>query len=568
MAVTDRLASVRGSAAWAAWGDALGFMSELTDAAGLRHRTGEATIDRLRPWVRKVGGRMGVNAPLPAGTYSDDTQLRLATSRAIREDGSFDVEVFAKVEVATWLNYALGAGTGSKAAATSLARGDTHWNQNMFSTKGADYISVGGNGAAMRIQPHVWSARDLDDLEALLNRVVRDSVCTHGSPVGIVGAAIHALTLAWAMRFGELPTPQAMLVVNNHLRLLGKVIADDEELGGIWMHGWEQAAKRPFLEDLDDCVRQAQAMGSRLSKSLDNARGNFAEEYGRVLHEIGGLDPATRGSGVVTAWMAVAASHMHENPVDSLLTVVNTLGSDTDTIATMAGALIGAVVAHEPPEPVLDQALIDSEADRMATISFGGQTTSPTYPDLMTWNLARSPLDYVGVTDSGDLALAGHGTLTDLAEPLAAGRRDAPTLYRWATTPTGQRVFVRHRSEPPVLAASLLPPVPSRAGAVTSHPMIRVANPPYSTGVQSPAQAMDAPDGLFDSPEVIPQVSDEPIEQPFGVDEAVRLALEADLDPTVVGRLLLALAVSPDDPLDRAAAFAAVIASIAQSRGS
>ena len=95
------------SALWAAYGDALGWISELTDAAGLTRRTQGAPLDKPIAWKRRIGGRSGVTVALPRGCYSDDTQLRLATGRAIRSDG-FDVEAFAKVELPLWLSYGLG----------------------------------------------------------------------------------------------------------------------------------------------------------------------------------------------------------------------------------------------------------------------------------------------------------------------------------------------------------------------------------------------------------------------------------------------------------------------------
>ena len=109
--------AIKKSALWAAYGDALGFITELTDEKGLKWRTGTSRIIKTIPWKRKIGGQFGVIVDLPAGCYSDDTQLRLSTCRAIRGDGKFDVEAFAKVELPVWLSYALGAGRGTKTAA-------------------------------------------------------------------------------------------------------------------------------------------------------------------------------------------------------------------------------------------------------------------------------------------------------------------------------------------------------------------------------------------------------------------------------------------------------------------
>src|SRR4051812_5768683 len=97
---SSREQAVVSSALWAAAGDALGWMTELARGeSGVVHRTGFPTVSAPVDWQRMIGGRAGPRVDLPAGTYSDDTQLRLAVCRAIRGDGEFDVEAFAKVEV-------------------------------------------------------------------------------------------------------------------------------------------------------------------------------------------------------------------------------------------------------------------------------------------------------------------------------------------------------------------------------------------------------------------------------------------------------------------------------------
>ena len=103
------------SALWAAYADALGFITELTDRSGLRRRAKVDRVTEATAWTRLVGGRFGALAKLPPGCYSDDTQLRLATSRAINGDGHFDVEAFAKVELPVCFSDSLGAGAGTKA---------------------------------------------------------------------------------------------------------------------------------------------------------------------------------------------------------------------------------------------------------------------------------------------------------------------------------------------------------------------------------------------------------------------------------------------------------------------
>src|SRR5262249_4453738 len=116
---------------WAAWADAAGFISELTDESGLNRRLKGRPLVEPVEWVRRVGGKFGVEVTLPAGCYSDDTQLRLATARAISGHG-FDVEAFARVELPVWPAYALGGGRASRAAAANLAKPSTPWFGNFF----------------------------------------------------------------------------------------------------------------------------------------------------------------------------------------------------------------------------------------------------------------------------------------------------------------------------------------------------------------------------------------------------------------------------------------------------
>src|SRR5438309_1907051 len=125
----DRAHRTMYSMRWAAWADALGFISELTTEAGLRRRLRGRQLTEPVSWARRVGGRFGVDMTLPAGCYSDDTQLRLATARAIRANG-FDVEAFAKVELAAWPSYALGGGRATKAAAANITKASTPWFAN------------------------------------------------------------------------------------------------------------------------------------------------------------------------------------------------------------------------------------------------------------------------------------------------------------------------------------------------------------------------------------------------------------------------------------------------------
>jgi ADP-ribosylglycohydrolase len=217
------------SALWSAAGDALGWQSELTDERGLRFRTGNNRVHGMVEWRRRIGGRYGPTVSLPAGTYSDDTQLRLAVGRSIRGTGEFDPEAFAKIELPVWQSYSLGAGPGTLAAASNLAKNGVSWFSNFYEGKDhKSYFLGGGNGAAMRIQPHVWSNNPEAPL-TFLPGVLRDAVITHGHPRGFCGAAFHALCLARALTGHRVPDPDEWLLLAKAMNQICSVVEEDEQ---------------------------------------------------------------------------------------------------------------------------------------------------------------------------------------------------------------------------------------------------------------------------------------------------------------------------------------------------
>lgn len=542
--------AVRASAQWAAYGDALGFITELTDTAGVHRRIGQDEVTTTVPWKRRIGGRYGRDMPLPAGAYSDDTQLRLATSRAIRGDGEFDAEAFAKIEVVAWQAYALGAGRGTKAAATGLMRVEAKWSQNIFATKAARYVDIGGNGAAMRIQPHVWSARDLANWDHITRDVVRNAVSTHGHPRGILGAVLHAVLLAHTLDTNEIPGPKQWRPAIDWLEQVPDVIAKDDELAYLWLPSWTNAAGTDFqsaaITVADECRTAFEA--------LDSATPLTRETYAALVERLGGFDSATRGSGTVTTVLAAALAHAHaSSPETALLLAANTLGSDTDTIATMAGALLGAVTAAPPPGAVQDADAIDSEARRMWDISRGREAATFAYPDLLRWSPPKATLDLVGHTPMGP-ALAGLGPLTPADKPTASNQ----ATYVWGTLPFGQSVLVRARQDLRPLDEHLLP------GDVRPPRSRHAADAPkeqqllFEAPLQAAASANERPVSAGTAPDAVSERAHR--QTPPPIEEIVQELARNGFTPEQVGRALLHQIRGGRYGVERAAAFAGLLA--------
>ena len=428
------------SSLWAAAGDAIGWMTELSrDVKGVQHRTGKKTVTEPMKWQRLIGGRSGVKVDMPRGTYSDDTQLRLCVSRSIRGNGAFDVEAFAKIEVTAWQGYSLGAGIGSKAAASNLSKRGVNWFSNFFAAERQQYVTAGGNGAAMRIQPHVWSARGtLDDM---ILSVMRDSIVTHGHPHGFCGAVFHALCLWETLAARRAPSLKAAKYFITYMDRLPSILRADNELNAFWKPSWEQQSNRSFEKSIQLFQKEAYHDIALIEEALSKPS---SADYHDILDKLGCLTDKFRGSGFKTALAALVLSLMHqpENITDALAKSANELQSDTDTIATMTGAILGALAKQVPSWSIQDVDYLRSEAQRMARIARGARASSFSYPDISVWEPPTNQSDAV-VIWNGNFALTGLGPL----EPRSKEYSSGSFVWQWFALPFGQSVLAKRRTK-------------------------------------------------------------------------------------------------------------------------
>ena len=432
---TERADLVRRSALWSAYGDALGWISELTNESGLKRRTANARFDRPIEWKRRIGGRAGATVMLPKGCYSDDSQLRLATGRAIGPYG-FDVESFSKVELPVWLSYALGAGRSTSAAATNLARPRVQWFSNAY--KG--WTESGGNGAAMRIQPHVWAARDPADPMTFLPDVIRNAICTHSHPKGLLGACLHALTLAQTMVKQRYPSPEEMSAAANIASDLPDLIRSDIEVSNYWRSTLERESG-PFAEGWAQAIEECQ----QAIRVASNVSGhNSTERYLAIVDSLGLRDQARRGDGTLTAVAAMGLIWCEAQPERAMSVAANALGTDTDTIATMAGAIFGAVAGEDPPVEVLDGDLFRSEASRLAEIACGEKPDGHRYPDLLHWSAPKGRADTLVELDGRGLYVRGFGPVEAQSEPMPSLQGEYS--WQWVKLGIGQTLLIKRRS--------------------------------------------------------------------------------------------------------------------------
>lgn len=469
---------VRGSALWAAYGDALGFISELTDERGLRRRTRGKELRAPMEWHRRIGGRMGPEVLLPAGCYSDDTQLRLAVGRCIGPEG-FDVEAFAKVELPVWPSYALGGGRATKAAAANLARPGAPW----FANEHAGWVKAGGNGAAMRIQPHVWASHQPGEPDTYVPSVVRDSLCTHGHPAALVGAVFHAACLASAMSMGSVLGPQELAAVVEVCEATPALLRSDAELNELWLGTWERSAGRSFADAWDEELEV-------LRKALAVLAGVGHGDYAAILNELGLFTEARRGSGTLTAVAALGLARSDVEPADMLAMGANALGSDTDTIATMTGALIGCAAGEPSAETIMDAALIRQEATRMVAVAEGRRPDRHPYPDLLHWTPPKTQADAL-VSLDGRLTVLGLGPVARRLGESITTPTAAEFQWQWVQLEIGQTLLIKSRSALPEIASH--PGRSSRGPDVRSTSPGEMDRPPSPLPIRGSAQRSPRP---------------------------------------------------------------------------
>jgi ADP-ribosylglycohydrolase len=225
-----------------------------------------------------------------AGVWTDDTQLTLALARSLALRGRFDPEDFAH-RLVSWLPDARGAGMACATAASRLAAG-VPWRE-----AGVDSA---GCGTAMRAAPLGLFHRR--DAAAIVADAAASSHLTHTDSRAKAMAAALALAVA---------------------RMLEPESPGSAEL----FRGVSEA-----VEPIDG--RAAQAVAGLISL------------LGAPLEE--GLEATGVGGFVMEAVPAAFLVFAHfRSELEEALVAAASAGGDTDSIASMVGALIGAALGRE-----------------------------------------------------------------------------------------------------------------------------------------------------------------------------------------------------------------------------
>lgn len=335
----------KGSIKLAAIGDALGWLTEFEkNTDSLKAKYDSYYITSFYNWEKNVGGRFnGYIDEIKEGSYSDDTQLLLSVARSINIDGTVNQEYFSKIELPNWLLYSRGAGRTIKNAARKIERKSAKWNNNFFKFKAGkntiDYRESGANGAAMRILPIALANFGAPDK---INReIFANSIITHGHPRAILGAMLYGYAIDTILRFN----PDNFNYIT-FLTKLGKDFHSKFSISFInesklksWESEWNKKSDKPFRKLFEEILTETQ---NYLRDTYILIHNGMSDLY--ALSKLGCYKNETKGSGTSTVIAGIyLACKYSKEPLKGIEQAVNSIGTDTDSIAAFSGGLLGAL---------------------------------------------------------------------------------------------------------------------------------------------------------------------------------------------------------------------------------
>lgn len=403
----------QGAMVCSAIGDALGWPTEFLREDNKKKPSFSLPIRDFVKWRKIVGGRWwGYRADIGPGEYSDDTQLALAVARSISSAGDFEPERFAYSEFPLWLNYERGGGRSVKTAARSLISRKTDWLHNFYKRGETDYPNAGANGAAMRNLPIALVS--FNDEWRLIRDSFFNAIISHGHPRAILGTILISLGVRYALS-DEKNDPQKMIeYLRYSIDHSWDKISDDNRIID-WVKTWENKTKgdRGAFKNLyDETVEEAHRFLAIIPEFLNRPIKDY-------YNFVGALDPSTKGSGLGTCCVAIFLYlYFRDDPFEAIFSAVNQLGSDTDTIASLVGALSGAQFGKEGIpnqlwERIQDRDYLIRTAERLYSIVFKqsrehiaadiGFTQEEAYLRILAWEIGLHEMFWDAIGPGGSV---------------------------------------------------------------------------------------------------------------------------------------------------------------------
>ncbi len=296
-----------------ALGDALGMPTQSLSREQVRARFGAIT------GLEDADADQPIAPNMPAGSITDDTEQAILVGELMVEGrGKIEPIVLAR-RLIEWEAEMRAKGSqdllgpSTKRAIDMIIAGHTPQESGRYGTT---------NGAAMRITP-VGIAADVSDPESFIQAVIQACQVTHNTTLGISSAAAVAAVVSAGINGVDL----------GEALNIGTQIAQQAQNHGYWSAGGRISTRISWARTL--------SVGSG-DKAL------FAD----LLYELIGTSVASQESVVVSFALAQQVAVGALDAFEALCLAAS-LGGDTDTIAAILGAMLGACLGMQCWPPAL-----------------------------------------------------------------------------------------------------------------------------------------------------------------------------------------------------------------------
>ena len=298
-----------------ALGDALGMPTQSFSRAQIIARFGQITGLADAPADQPIAPNM------PKGSITDDTEQAILVAQLLVDgNGHIDPNTLAQRLIA-WeaVMQAKGSqdllGPSTKRAIEMILAGHSPEESGRYGTT---------NGAAMRIAP-VGIAADISQPDLFIKAVVQACQVTHNTSLGIASAAAVAAVISSGLNGKKL----------EHALNAGTEMAYIAEHHGHWVAGGR--------------------IGPRIRWARHASHECNPDNLGDLLYDVIGTSVASQESVVAAFALAQRVASGSLSSFNALC-IAASIGGDTDTIAGILGAMLGACAGLEQwPQALIQQ---------------------------------------------------------------------------------------------------------------------------------------------------------------------------------------------------------------------
>jgi len=324
-------------------GDALGWVTAEKPHISLYDKTGLDEITDFLRWKNIPGGRFYNRVEyIEKGEYSDDTQLTLSTARSINLDKSFDIFRFSKIELPFWLKYCRGAGLTTKTAARNLFYKENKWFNNFFENTSSKYSipyrEAGSNGAVMRIAPLAFI--NFNNFKKLKEDIWKNTITTHGHPRALFGALLLGFAITFLVNLNSINLEENIFLEFLIDKINSVELSNDDKIR-IWIKNWNKDGKFDYKAKFDE-TKEEVINYIKLIQQL------IILTDSEILEKLKCFERNYKRSGIHTTIAGICLFMKYKNDFKkALISTVNLINSDTDTIGSFVGQLVGAHLGLE-----------------------------------------------------------------------------------------------------------------------------------------------------------------------------------------------------------------------------